>query len=451
MTTFLIVGGISVAVIMTLWVFVALCFRTVVPTNYVHILQSSKATVSYGKGKEAGNTYYKWPAFVPAIGVRTIELPVSVFNRSLSSYPGYDKDRVPFVVDIEAFFRITDSNIAAERVETIDQLTEQLDAILQGAARSILARNEINEILEGRGKFGEEFTAEVDEQLKQWGVGTVKTIELMDIRDAQGSQVIANIMAKKKSAIESESRIEVANNLRAAQMKEIEAKREVDLAAEQAEQQVGERQAQKAKAVGIANELAEQEIKEAARTTAEKEMAVRQVEEVRGAEIAKEVQIVKAAQQRETDVIRAEGQKQQTVLIAEGKLAEEQRAAEGIKARGEAEAEAKRLLELAPISAQIELAKEIGENQGYQEYLIKLRGIEAGEVVGQAQAGALEAANIKVIANAGNAPDGIKNAMQLFTPAGGTQLGGMLEGLANTEAGQELLKRFGINGHTEDA
>lgn len=36
-------------------------------------------------------------------------------------------------------------------------------------------------------------------------------------------------------------------------------------------------------------------------------------------------------------------------------------------------------------------------------------------------------------------------------PAGGTQLGGMLEGLANTEAGQELLKRFGINGHTEDA
>ena len=68
--------------------------------------------------------------------------------------------------------------------------------------------------MQGRSQFGEQFTKEVEAQLKNWGVSTVKNIELMDIRDSNSSHVIKNIMEKKKSLIEMQSRIEVAENLK---------------------------------------------------------------------------------------------------------------------------------------------------------------------------------------------------------------------------------------------
>jgi flotillin len=95
---------IVVPIIMAMW------YRTVVPTNSVHIIQSSRKTTSYGKGQEAGNLYYAWPAWVPLIGVKTIELPVSVFDIPLINYQGYDIDRVPFVVDVMAFFASRQTN-----------------------------------------------------------------------------------------------------------------------------------------------------------------------------------------------------------------------------------------------------------------------------------------------------------------------------------------------------
>lgn len=83
---------------------VALLLRRVVPTNEVHIIQSGKSTVSYGKDHDAGNTYYEWPAWVPKIGIVKIVLPVSVFDETLEANEAYDKGRLPFVVDIKAFF-----------------------------------------------------------------------------------------------------------------------------------------------------------------------------------------------------------------------------------------------------------------------------------------------------------------------------------------------------------
>lgn len=439
MSTFILFGGAGLLAVGAVAVLLAICFRVVVSTNDVHIVQSAKKTISYGKDQPAGNTYYKWPPWVPVIGVKTINLPVSVFDESLDGYNAYDKGRVPFVIDIMAFFRITDSNMAAQRIHSFDELKQQLQSILQGAVRTILASSEIEEILEGRSKFGEMFTKEVDHQLEQWGVQTVKAIELMDIRDAAQSHVIHNIMAKKKSLIEMQSRVEVAANMRTAQMAEVDAQREVEVRKQDAIQQVGIRTAEQAKAVGISNEQAKQDIKEQERMTAEKDMAVKQVQQVRQAEIARDVQVVQAEQDKKTRIIVAEGQKQQTVTVAEGNLSATKLHAEGVQAEGAANAEAKRLLELAPISAQIELAKEIGTNEGYQSYLISIRKVEAAQVVGVEQAKALEKADVKVIANTGNAVEGVGSVMDLFTSKGGTQVGAMLEALAQTETGKAVV------------
>lgn len=438
-----IAGGIALVALAIAAVLIAVFFRVVVSTNDVHIVQSAKRTVSYGKDQDAGNTYYRWPAWMPVVGVNTITLPVSVFDVDLTNYAAYDKGRVPFVIDIMAFFRIEDSNIAAQRVHSFAELLDQLKGILQGACRSILASSEIEEILEGRSQFGKMFTDAVDLQLKAWGVTDVKNIELMDIRDAAGSTVIQNIMEKKKSLIERQSREAVAENRRAAEEAEIIAKREVELRRQEAEQSVGQRTAEKDKQVGIAKEKASQDVKEEQRVTATKEMAVKQVHEVRAAEIEREVQVVAADRERQVAVIAAEGEKQQTVIVAEGALGQAKLHAEGVEIEGVAKGKADTAVLLAPVTAQTTLAKEIGSNEGYQKYLLGIKQIDASQAVGVAQAEALKEADIKVIANSGDVSTGVTSAMELLTSKGGTQLGAMAEAFAQTPAGAAILARLG--------
>jgi flotillin len=337
---------------------------------------------------------------------------------------------------------INEPNIAAQRVSTFSELISQLRSILEGATRSMLASKDIHSIMGGRSEFGEAFTKEVDEQLQEWGVTSVKSIELMDIRDSRDSSVIRNIMEKKKSEIEKDSRMTVADNKKKAEEAEIAAQREVAVAKEQALQQIGIATATKTLEVGLANESTEQKIKEQQRITTEKMMEVQRVENVKKAEISKDVEVVKAQEDRLTEIERAEGEKQKSILIAEGKLQSEKMDAEAIKVRGEAEAEALKLKELAPVQAQITLAQEIGENSGYQSYLIEIRKIEASETIGKEQAQALTRAEVKVIANAGTPADGLKSVGELFSSSGGQKVGSMIEGLVNTEAGKELMNKF---------
>jgi len=435
---YLVLGavGLTVAVIA---LFLAFIWRRVVPTNMVHIVQSSKKTVSYGRGRDAGNTYYAIPSFIPIFGVTVTQFPESVFDISLKDYEAYDVGRLPFVVDVRAFFRISDSQIAAQRVANFGELQNQLVGVLQGAVRRILATNNLEQIMQDRSGLGEQFTAEVDSNLKEWGVATVKMIEFMDIRDSNNSGVIADMMAKEKSRIEMESRVTVANNIREAEMKEIEANREVALSKTQADQVVGIRQAEADQKVGIAKEKAAQEVQTEAKITTERVMEVKKVEDVKSAEIAKEVAVVKAQQDREVQVVNADAEKEATVRIATGKLDATKKDAEGIQAVGAAKAEAEKQMLLAPVNAQITLANEIGSNEGYQAYLIEVRKVEATEVVGKEMAAAMSKADLKVIANSGSVQNGVASLGDIFTPAGGTSIAGMLEALAQTDQGKALV------------
>lgn len=448
-----LIGGVALAVLLVLGLLIAMTLRRVVPTNMVHIVQSKNSTTSYGKGRQSGNVYYEWPSSLPFIGVTVTHFPESVFDVALKDYEAYDVGRLPFRVDIMAFFRISDSDTAAHRVANFGELQTQLQSILQGAVRSVLANEKLEEIMQDRTTLGAKFTAEVDSQLAEWGVQTVKSIEFMDIRDSGASEVIQQIMAKEKSRIERESRETVADNHRAAEEREIEARRQVDLQKQEAEQQVGERTALTEKAVGIAKEQSKQEVLSQSRTTAEREMEVKRVEEVKAAEIARDVAEVRAAQDknvaivnaeasRETEVIAAGAEKQKTELIAQGHLTQAQLNAQGIEAEGTAKAAAEKAMQLAPVQAQITLAQEIGNNEGYQNYLVSVRQIEAGQAVGSELAKAIGTADLKVIANSGDVQSGVASIGDLFTANGGTKLTSMLTALAQTEAGQALVKRI---------
>jgi flotillin len=455
------------AAFLAFWLF---SLRRIVPTNLVHTVQRGTATTSYGVGK-GSNVYYAFPAWIPRLGVVVRELPVSNFDIELSQYAAYDKDRVPFVVDIKAFFHISDTNKAAEKVESFEELRKQLENVVQGSVRSILAKSKLEEIMEERSVFGERFTENVTVDLQNWGVSTTKNIELMDVRDASGSQVIGQIMAKRMSAIDMESRTEVAKNRKTAEQAELAAQQEIEVTRAETERLSGEAQAKSRQAIGIANAeslkksgIAEQvsmsEIAMAQKTTAEKDMEVIKVKQIRQAEIDKEAAIIYSDQEKAQLEIKAQGEKFKVETDAAAALDAEIKKAEGVRvigeagaavtlAQGNATAESKKALELASVTAQVTLAKEIGSDIGYQKYLLDVKTIEANMEVGIVQhkslAEALSKAELKLLINSGDVHSGIGKLSDLFTAKGGSQVNGMIEALKQTEEGETLLglaKRF---------
>lgn len=457
--------------------FYILTLRRIVPTNVVHIVQRGNKTVSYGVGK-GSNVYYEFPSWLPKIGVMVRVLPVSNFDIDLAKYSAYDKDRVPFVVDVKAFFHIADTNKAAEKVESFDELRKQLENVVQGAVRSILAKSKLEEIMEERSIFGEKFTESVKGDLSNWGVEPIKNIELMDVRDADGSNVIHQIMAKRMSAIDMESRTEVAKNTKMAQQAELMAKQEIDVTKAETERVAGEAQARSMQAIGIAKAeatkkagIAEQQsisdIAQAERATAEQQMEVVKVQQVKQAEIDKEKEVIKAEMLKRKIEIQAEADKFQVETQAVAKLEAQKKDAQGIQVVGEAEAkiiaakgtseaEAEKARQLASVIAQTELAKEIGENMGYQDYLIRVKTVDKEQVVevakAESMARALENADLKILANSGDVQSGLNKFSDILSAKGGSQINGLLESLKQTEEGASLLsllKNLGIGSESK--
>jgi flotillin len=436
-----LIGGVAILALLTISLLVAFALRRVVPTNMVHIVQSGKRTIVYGKGRDAGNVYYQWPSFLPVVGVTVTSFPESVFIVSLDGYSAYDQGRLPFLVDVRAFFRIQDSDVAANRVASFAELTQQLQAVLQGAVRRVLAGHKLEETLGMRAELAITFTQEVDVQLKEWGVATAKTIEFMDMKDVPNSTVIHDIMSKEQARISQESRVAIANQNQTAEMAEVAARQVVSIREQESQQAIGERTAEQEREVGVAKEKSRQEVLTQAEQTKTREMAVRQVELVRSAEIGRSVAEVTADQERKVTVVNADAERQRLTTVADGQLAAAQKDAEAVRVRGEAEGAAKTAILQAEVSPQITLAKEIGENSAYQTYLVTIEQVKANRDVGIEQAKALTAAEIKVIATGGSADEGISSIGGLLSARGGQAISAMLAGLAQTPEGEAATTR----------
>jgi flotillin len=272
-------------------------------------------------------------------------------------------------------------------------------------------------------------------------------------------------MAKRMSAIDMESRIEVAKNQKMAKQAELEAKKEVDVTTAETERIAGEAQAQSQQAIGIAKAeaakkagIAEQQsasdIAQAERSTAEQKMEVIKVNQVKQAEIDREREVILAEQEKQKMEIKAQADKFRIETEAVAALEAKRKEAEGvatigeaeakvIAAKGTSEAEAEKARQLASVIAQTELAKEIGENQGYQDYLIRVKTVDKEQVVEVAQAEsmarALEKADLKILANSGDVQSGMNKFSDILSAKGGSQINGLLESLKQTEEGKALL------------
>jgi len=281
------------------------------------------------------------------------------------------------------------------------------------------------------------------------------------------------------SAISMESRTEVAKNSKLAEQAELIAKQEIDVTKAETERIAGEAQAQSMQAIGIAKAEAEKkagiaqqesisDIAQAERATAEQQMEVLKVNQVKQAEIDKEKEIIQYEMAKRKIEIKAEADKFQVETDAIAKLEAQKKSALGIQAVGEAEAkiiaakgmseaEAEKAKQLASVIAQTELAKEIGENPGYQDYLVRVKVVDKEQIVevaqAEAMAKALASADLKILANSGDVVSGMNKFSDILSAKGGSQINGLIEALKQSEEGKAvlgLLKNLNpLSGSTE--
>jgi flotillin len=220
-----------------------------------------------------------------------------------------------------------------------------------------------------------------------------------------------------------------------------------------AEREVGEKEAEKEKLVGIAVQVSMQEVQTQAKITREKEMEVKQVEQVKQAEINKEQALIDAEKEKQLKIISAEAlkveqeRKAEADLItqtknAEGKLVEMTKNAAGIKAEGLSKADAEKLMQVAMVSGAIELAAKIAQSPEYMEYLQNIESIKASQNIGTANAEALKSADLKILANGGSVDKGMTSLLDVFSGKGGAAMASMLENLNNSDLGKNLIGKF---------
>lgn len=438
MKTFLIIFALLIVVaLLGILVKKILSLRRIVPPNEVHVIRQGDNTLIYGAtnyncldlmNESSGNVYYAWPDWLPIIGVSILVLPLHVFDIKLDDYRCYDKDRLPFSADIHAFFRITNYKIAASRIKGATSLNTQLRAVLEGTARHLLGNRELESIMGEYSEYSEEFTKNVKEALSNWGISTTKNIQIMDIRDVPGEKVISNIMQRKKSEVEKQSRMAIARNNRIAREAELEAAKSVKLKEQDLTEAVGKREAEVSANVGIEKEKANQKVHEQAKTTKAKEMDVLETERTRQAEIEKKSQ-----------TIIAETQKRKLEIESAGQLAANENEAKGIEAKGKAQADAEKRYQMASVEAQAALAQEVGDDQEYLAYLIRTKQIDAAKLVGLKQAENLSNADIRILAGAGDVSTGVGKATGILSPNTGFNMASLLEALGTSEEGQQLL------------
>lgn len=159
-----------VVVVISISIIILINLRRVVPTNEVHIIQRKKTSEVYGRWFDSWNVYVSWPSWVPVFWVDVQRLPLSIFTIQLLEYRAYDSWKVPFLVDVTAFFVIKEPEIAAQKIYSIQELNSQLNEVLKWVIRKTLASKDIVDIMESRTEIKDEFYNEVFSAVKDWWI-----------------------------------------------------------------------------------------------------------------------------------------------------------------------------------------------------------------------------------------------------------------------------------------
>ncbi len=416
----------TVAVFVVLW---AINLRQVVEPNVIHAV-TARRTVTYYGTDEAGRSYYKWPEWMPIIGVQVKELPTDVFAINLNNHKAWDKDNVPFKLAVTALFKLDLNKLpeAFRSIQSMERLKDQLGEIIESVVRETLATFDILVILRDRQALSQKFKEAIENSAGELGITAVRDVAIKQIEDADGSNAIEAIRAQKQATHDRESRVRVAEENKTAQEAEINAALAITLAQEQQREEAGKREASASLAVQLAKETTNQQTEEARLLTTQKSLAVVRYQDTEKANI--ELEVAKTE---------AEAKAKEVEIAAAAALVQEQRKAEGVEAAGRAAAAAEQEMQMATVHAQIQLAKELAENVAYQQYLLDKYRVDAAEKVGLENAKALAKANLQFFVTGPNTSEGLNAAASKFSPEAGLNLGSALEGLMATPVGKKVV------------
>lgn len=416
---FIILGIVAVVVLFAVFFFST--YKVISPNeSHVIVFMGRGRTIKSPVKRDGvdGKTSY---FFVPFLMKRYI-LPLTNVKLDINDIHLNDKEMAPFICDVVTWLHIEDPVKAAERLDfstgnAFQSLHMDLTAIVQAIARASSMKQEILDIMRDRATFANGVSAEVDVILQSWGVKLVN-LEVNDIRDESGSQIIENYELMRKAAIESKARIEVAGRNREAVEAEQENRQAAEIATANAEKEFKTTQIERDRVVGIATQTQIQDVAIAEALTNAKKIDALRVITVGEANVTKEATVAEA--EGKAEAIRITGEKEAQVVTLKG-------AADGsaIEAKGLAEAKAKDAM-----------AKALKEFNDAGINLEKIRaGVEIQRAFAEAYGKIAANADIKIVTSGEGG-----NIMGLpLNAKTGADFGQMLEALGNVDSIKEVL------------
>lgn len=355
----------------------------VIGSNEAHVL----VVMGFGRkimspvpseGVKAKTAYF----FIPFLMKRYI-MPLTNVKLNVENINLNDAQVAPFIADVVTWLHIQDPVKAAERLDftkdVFQGLHQDLTAIVQAIARAAAMKQEILDIMRDRATFSKSVSAEVDVVLKEWGVQLVN-LEVNDIRDKEGSEVIQNYELMRKAQVESQARIEVATRNREAIEQEQDNRQKAEVATATSEKTFTLAQTEKDAAIGIALQEKDQRIASAEKATNATKVEAYRVTEVGKADVIKEATIVQATGRGEA--VRIEGEK----------------AADVVKLTGDADASAIQAKGLAEAAAKLKMAEALKEFNDAATGIEKINAWKAVKIAfADAQGKIAENAEIKLV------------------------------------------------------
>jgi len=272
-------------ILIVIGIIYALKLRRVVPTNEVHIVQSSNNTFIYGKEApdNEGNSYWQIPVWVPRYGVCVTKLPATIQDVTLEKCKIFDRDALEFGLTIKAFFRIINYNKTGGCIFKVSELQNQLRDVIHCVALGVFSKEPLDKILVGFTEYNDLITKGVQAQVKEWGIDLIKPIEITDIQDVEHNTIIETMKTKRLTEVETKLRKTIAEAEQRAKEAEISVKQQIAITEQEAHKEVELKKAE------VKQEIQTQ-VKQAVKT----ELEVKQIQEVQAAEIEKQAAEIKA-------------------------------------------------------------------------------------------------------------------------------------------------------------
>lgn len=284
------------------------------PFNEVHVVSRRQKVSQYdGKGRY---TFFKF------LQGRTI-IPKFVLDIEPPLIKLHDQDKLPFGVEISVKVQVTDPPMAASRLTRIDHSTisKVVEDTVMSASRSIAMERTILEIMKEREEIEKAIYTMVSDALNKLGLSPI-IFDIKNIRDIEGSDVIASLERVKIAELRKNARISEAKHNSEATIIEVEKRKDSLVKAENMKQEEEHARLNREKMVAEENLAVEFQRLE---ITGQNEQRIAEIEKEKKMTLAEaDSEAVRLRAQAEADAIRMK-------LEAE---------ADGIRLKGVAEAEA---------------------------------------------------------------------------------------------------------------